>query len=131
MSQENSEVPVNLPPLSESAIQHRTVDERLFVHFPALYRLAAERLNRLSPGSRVRRALLPRFIRRAYAASSRRDWECLLARLDPEIEFRPNGGLWSADLDSVLHGHDGYREAWERTLDAFDDLRLVPEEVID
>ena len=135
MSQENLKVvrgvPINLPPLSESAIQRRTVDERCFVRVPALYRLVVERLNGLSPGSRVRQALLPRVIRRGYAAGSRRDFEFLLQSLDPEIEFRPNGGLSSADLDSVLHGHDGYREAWERTLDAFDDLRLVPEEVLD
>ena len=51
--------------------------------------------------------------------------------LDPELEYRPRGGLYAADLPTVVRGRDGYRAVWETTLDAFDDLRLVPEEVFD
>ena len=135
MSQENVEVKggvrIPLPLLTKSASERRTLDEHLFVRVPALYRLAARGLSRLSPGSRVRRVLLTRTIRRGYAAGSRRDFEFLLEGLDPGLEFRATGGLWAVDLDDVLYGRDGYREAWERTLDAFDDLRLVPEEVLD
>ena len=64
------------------------------------------------------------------------DFEVLLTGLDPGVEFRPADGLWAADLDAVVHGRvvhgrDGYREVWQRTLDSFEDLRLEPEEVLD
>ena len=140
MSQENVEVVrgvrVALPPLSASARERRTVDERLFVRFPALYGVVSEGVTRLSPGSRIRRLMLTRVIQRGYAAGSRRDFEVLLTGLDPGVEFRPADGLWAVDLDAVVHGRvvhgrDGYREVWQRTLDSFEDLRLEPEEVLD
>ena len=135
MSQENVEivrgVRIALPRLGESAIQRRTVEERAFVRFPALYPLVAKWLNRLSPGSRIRRTMLARLVPRAYAAGTRRDFEFLLMGLDPGMEFRPTGGLWAVDLDTVVHGRDEYRAVWETTIEAFEDIRLEPEEVID
>ena len=35
------------------------------------------------------------------------------------------------DLDSVFYGRDGYETVWRAMAEAFDDLRLVPEEVLD
>jgi SnoaL-like protein len=124
-------VRIALSPLSEKASQRRTLDDRLFVRLPALYRLLSDAVLRLPPGSRIRRLLIARSTQRAYAAGNRRDFERLLTALDPELEYRPQGGLYATDLPTVVHGRDGYREVWQTTLDAFEDLRIEPEEVFD
>jgi ketosteroid isomerase-like protein len=135
MSQENVEivrgVRIALSPLSERASQRRTLDDRLFVCFPVLYRLFSGAVLRMPPGSRIRRLMIARASQRAYAAGNRRDFERLLMALDPELEYRPRGGLYAADLPTVVHGRDEYREVWETTLDAFEDLRIESEEIFD
>jgi hypothetical protein len=135
MSQENVEIVrgarIALPPLRERASQHRTLDERLFVRFPAIYRLLADALMRLPPRSRLRRLMLARLVGRAYAAANRQDFELVLTGLDPEFEYRPRAGLIAPDQDAVFYGHDGYRRLWRTWLDAFEDLRYEPEEVLD
>jgi ketosteroid isomerase-like protein len=50
---------------------------------------------------------------------------------DPESEYRPSADLMPPDLDSVFHGHDGYRRLWRYWLDAFGDIRWEPEEILD
>jgi hypothetical protein len=91
MSQENVEVVrgIRLPisRSSEKASQRRTLDERIFVRFPAPYRVFADRLFRLPLGSRLRRLILDRVARRAVAAANRRDFDVLLYGFDPTIEF--------------------------------------------
>jgi ketosteroid isomerase-like protein len=138
MSQENVEIVrgvryrVTLP--SESASQRRILEERLFVRFPALFRLFTDAWMRLPPRSRVRRLLLTRLMQRGFAATNRRDFDLLITGLDPEIESRPPrskmGGLIAPDLDQVAYGREGYREMWRTILDAVD-LRLEPEELLD
>jgi ketosteroid isomerase-like protein len=135
MSPENAEVvsgvryPVSLP--SERAGQRRSLDERLFVRFPALYRLFADAWMRLPLRSRLRRLPLTRLVGRACAAANRRDFDLLVLGLDPSIEYRPRGDQMPLDMDGVFYGHDGYRAVWRGMAEAFDDLRLVPEEVLD
>jgi ketosteroid isomerase-like protein len=136
MSEENVEIvrgtPIVLPPLSERASQRRTLDERLYVRFPALYRRLAVALMRL-PRSRLRRLILARFLRLAYAAPNRRDFDLVLTGLGPETEYeyRPSADLIAPDQDPVFYGHDGYLRMWRTWLDAFDDLRFEPEEFLD
>ena len=76
MSQENVvrgvRYPISLP--SERGAQRRTLDERLFLRLPVLYRLIADRMMRLPPGSRLRRLILVRNARRGLAAVNRRDF---------------------------------------------------------
>jgi ketosteroid isomerase-like protein len=122
---------IALPPLSERASQGRSLDEHLFVRFPALFRLFANAMMRLPRRSRVRRLMVARFVRRGYAAGNRRDFDGLLMGIDPGIEYRPSGNLMPPDLEAVFYGHDGYLKVWRRWLDAFDDVRLEPEEVLD
>jgi ketosteroid isomerase-like protein len=135
MSQKNVEVlrgtRIPLSPLSERAARRRTLDERLFVRFPALYRRVADLSTRLSPQSRLRRLILAYSIQRGYAALNRRDFEVVLMRSDPEVEYRPGGDLIPPDLEQVFYGHDGYRRLWRRWFDAFDDFRWEPREIID
>jgi hypothetical protein len=133
MSEENvvrgGPYPVSLP--SEGASQRRILEERLFVRFPALARLSTDAWMRLPPRSRLRRYLLTRFVSRACAAANRRDWDLVVCGVDPTIEYHPRNDQMPPDLDSVFYGRDGYKTVWRAMAAAFDDLRLVPEEVLD
>ena len=116
---------------SENASQRRTLDERLFAPFPAVYRLLAAGIARLPPRSRLRGAMLTRLVGRATAAANRRDFDVLLLGFDREIEFHPRDVWLAIDMDAVYRGHDGYRQVWQSVLDAFEDMRLEPEELLD
>jgi ketosteroid isomerase-like protein len=121
--------PLSFP--GEKATRRRTLDERLFLRFPALYRLIADRVTRLPPGSRLRRLTLIRISKRVAAAVNRRDFDVLFQALDPGIEYRPARDLIAPDMDAIFHGHDGYREVWRQLTDAFEDYHAEPEEVLD
>jgi len=110
----------------------RTPDERLFVRFPVLYRLAAAAMTRLPVRSRLRRTLMARTFARGMAAANRRDFDVLPVGLDPGLEYRPRSD-WSdvLDLDAVFCGHAGYREVWRQITEGFDDFRLELQEVAD
>ncbi len=87
---------------------------------------------RLPPRSRLRQALIARLIARAYAAANRRDFELVLTYNDPELyEYRPSVSLLPPDMATAYHGHAGYREFWRLWLEAFEDIRWDPEEIID
>jgi len=122
---------IALPPVSERASQRRSLDERLFVRFPALYRLLAAAFFRLPPRSRLRQLMLAHRARQAYAAANRRDFDLVLLGWDPGSEYRPSGDLLPPDLEAVFHGHDGMRKLWRYWLDAFEDIRWDPEEALD
>src|SRR5206468_8318996 len=93
---------------------------------PALFRRVANASARLPPRSRLRRRIVAYSIQRGYAALNRRDFDVVLMRSDPEVEYRPAGHLMPPDLERVFYGHDGYRRLWRRWFDAFDDLRWEP-----
>jgi hypothetical protein len=135
MSVENVEIVpgarVALAPLSERARERRTPDQRLFLRFPAVYRLISGVFMRLPPRSRLRRLLLARSVGLAYAAANRRDFDLVLVGWDPGSEYHPSGDLLPPDLEAVFYGHDGYRQLWRYWLDAFDDIRWDPQEILD
>jgi hypothetical protein len=106
------------------------LDERIVVRFPALARLSAAWWARLPQHSRLRRVLLLRRFRQAYAAANRRDLDLLLTGLDPGIEYHTSE-LWQIDFDASYHGHGDYLEVWRKVLESFEDLRLDPEELLD
>jgi ketosteroid isomerase-like protein len=122
---------IALPPISERASQHRELDERLFVLLPALYAVLAALFLRLPRKSRLRRWMLARRMARTYAAANRRDFDVILTGLDPETEYRPGPDLIAPDQAAVFRGHAGYLEMWRNWLDAFEDLRFDPEEILD
>ena len=121
-----------LTPLTESAgRRHRSLDERLFVRFPALYRLLGDALMRLPPRSRLRRLMLTRRVGQAYAAANRRDFDSVLVGWDPGSEYRPSPDLIAPDQETVFYGRDGYLQLWRYWSDAFEDIRWDPEEILD
>ena len=98
---------------------------------PALRRLS-DAFMRLRPGSRSRRWLVARIIARTYAAGNRRDFELLLTFSDPAVyEYRPSRDLLPPDAERVFNGHEGYLRLWGYWLDAFEDIRWDPEEMLD
>ena len=112
--------------------EQRTPEERLMVRFPALAHALAPLLFRLSPQSRIRRLLFGRAIARAYAAANRRDFALNLVLNDEALyEYRPSRDLLPPDMATVYRGHEGYREFWRLWLDAFEDIRWDPEEILD
>lgn len=119
--------PLSLP--SGKASQRRSIDERLFVRFPGLYRLLSDRVMRLPPGSRLRRFMLLRSATRVPAAVNRRDFEVLLLALNPDIELHPNQVV--PGLDAVIRGHGAYEELWRQFIDSFEDFHADPEELLD
>jgi ketosteroid isomerase-like protein len=137
MSEENVEIVpgVRTPVSVSSKNRRRTLDERILVRFPALARLLLSAWARLPPRSRLRRAFLGRFLRQGYEAGNRRDFDFLLLGLDPEVEWHFDasrvGGFLPPDLLGVHRGHEGYLRAWEAALEAVDDFKVEPEEVID
>ncbi len=121
-----------LPRLSEEEAGRRTPDERLIVRFPSLSRRVNDLgMRRLSPRSSLRRRLIARTITRSYAAANRRDFELLLTWIDPDHEYRPSREIMPPDLGGPTRGHDGYLRMWSYWLDAFEDIRYEPDEVID
>jgi ketosteroid isomerase-like protein len=133
MSEENVvrgvRYPISLP--SGRAARQRTLDERLFLRFQGLFRLFGAVWMRLPPRSRLRRLLVTRLVVRGIAAANRRDFDLLFLGFDPDIEYRPPDDQIAPDQDAVYYGHSGYREMWRKWIDAFDDLRLEPEELLD
>jgi ketosteroid isomerase-like protein len=118
--------------MTEQAADRRSFDERLGVRFPGVSRRIAAALFRLSPGSRLRSAVLARSLARGYAAANRRDFELVLTFNDPrEYEYRPSRAFLPPDMDTVYHGADGYRRFWRLWLDAFENIRWDPEEILD
>jgi ketosteroid isomerase-like protein len=137
MSQENVEVVrgVRTRVTVSTEDRRRTLDERILVRFPALVRLLASVWSRLPPRSRLRRAWTSRFVRQAVEAANRRDFELLLLLIDPEVEYEPFMAVGSdmvfPDLTGVQRGHAGYVHVWKQADDAYADLKLAPEELID
>jgi ketosteroid isomerase-like protein len=114
--------------------QRRTLDERIFIRFPALSRAFALLWWKLPRRSRLRRMILVRRAGQGAAAGNRRDFDVLLAGFDPEIDFRIVSGTVGEivpDLVGHHHGHEGYRDAWRAMLEAFADFSLQPQEVHD
>ena len=136
MSQENVEIVhgTRIEPrsLSERSSRHRTLDERMRVRFPALFRWFGVILMRLPPTFRVRQSIVARLMARAYAGANRRDFELILTYNDPRLyEYRPSADLLPPDMETTYFGHAGYRRFWRLWLEAFDDIRWDPEEILD
>jgi ketosteroid isomerase-like protein len=64
----------------------RTLEERIWLRFPSVYRRLARVLSRLSPRSRLRRVLLRRGVISGWAAVNRRDFELRRIMFAPDVE---------------------------------------------
>ena len=136
MSQENVEkvVGVRTPVAPSVEPTRRTLDERVFIRFPALVPPIAFLYSRLPPSSRLRRAFTARSSRRFAGAFNRRDVDVLLPYLHPEFEFEGAESLiggYFPDLPKVHRGPEEYRHMFETLFDSWEELTLQSEEVVD
>jgi ketosteroid isomerase-like protein len=115
--------------------KRRSWIESIGVRAPALTPAPTALIFRLPPRSRLRRALILWWVRASYQVVNRRDFELALLAQDPDTLIS-----WTAEasdpippdlVGSEFRGHEGFRRIWEIWLEAFDDLRIEPEEVSD
>jgi len=134
MSQDNVEIVRK--PLRVRGRSSRTLDERLLVRFPRLAAAYVPRvarfIDRLSPGSRLRQALVWRAMRGTMEAWNRRDLDVVLLGQHPDCEHRPprefvEAGLW----ESCYRGREGYRRLMAGWSDVGTHAQMEPTELID
>jgi hypothetical protein len=101
--------------------QSRNLYERLMVRFPGAWRALARRFLRLSPRSRLKRAMLRREMVSGWGAAWRRDYELMLVRYARDVELQYDPDFEALGLGGAFHGHDGivrflesWGEPWER-----------------
>jgi ketosteroid isomerase-like protein len=115
----------------------RTLEERLIVAVPWLYRLVVSLALRLPIDFRFRSWIIARQIRSGWGAISRGDIDLMLARYAQDVEFIADERFQALGVESPARGQaaarryiEGIRMAfrtWEFSLHAFIDLgdRLV------
>jgi ketosteroid isomerase-like protein len=110
----------------------RTIDARIFVRFPAVFRTVSRLVFRLPRHSRLRQAILRRSVSRAQGAWMREDFELGLIGYAPDVvltlEARPGTTL---DLEPSYRGRDGVRAFIRTFQDAFGDLSYEPQWLVD
>ena len=129
MSQENVKAVrgVRIPLVPETR-EHRSLDERILVRFPAVARLLGAAWARLPHHSRLRRAMLARSVPRGYAALNRRDFAFVFTSLDPEMVYHPRAD----EPDPSPHvGRDAYERLVYGFVDSFSKLTFEVLELID
>ena len=110
----------------------RTLDERLRVRLPGLYRRLNSFFFHQHPHTWLRRRVGPYMMARAYAAANRRDFELIAAFNDTaNYEYRASPGVLPPDLEAVSSRQSGYLDMWQRWTDAFPDIRYEPSEMVD
>ena len=87
---------------------------------------------RVSPRSRLRRALLRRSVCVGQATYNRRDFEALLPLYRPDVEVHsPKEWVALGDFDPVYRGHEGLLRFYRQWADAWVDNWAEPQELID
>jgi ketosteroid isomerase-like protein len=109
----------------------RSLEERLSVRFPGLFQRVAARIARLRPESRLKRALYVRSVHSGWDAFNRRDFELMLVRYAPDVEFQFTPGQQTLGLDGTFHGHAGVLAGLAELAEIWDRTTAVPAYVID
>lgn len=129
-------VKVHRQPVVVSAESSRSLDEKLYVRFPAaaraLIRIGWNLVRSQSPDSRLRRAVLSRLARRGAEAVNRGDLELFSVFVHPEIESVNTPRVVAlGGLAPRSRGRDAWLAGQQRWLDDWKDLRYQPEDVLD
>jgi ketosteroid isomerase-like protein len=109
----------------------RTLDERFMVRWPNAWAGLSRALNRLPPGSRLRRALLRQSALSGWGAWVRGDLDLCLVRFAPDYHYDPPREWLIAGMPNVYRGHAGLRQ-WAADLhEAWEFLDHTPLELVD
>jgi uncharacterized protein len=111
--------------------QSRNLYEHLMVRFPGAWRALASRLLRLSPRSRLKRAMLCREVISGWNAAWRRDYELMLVRYAPDVEVEYDPDFEALGLGGTFHGHDGIVRFLESWGEPWEGWEVVPAAVLD
>jgi ketosteroid isomerase-like protein len=109
----------------------RTLDERIYVRWPGVYRRLARAADRLPPRSRLRRALVRRATLSSWATWARGDHESQLVRYAPDYRWEPLDEMVEVGVRSFYEGRAGAGEGAAELREAFDRIEAIPHEIID
>jgi ketosteroid isomerase-like protein len=129
MSQENVEVARQSVALA--ADSRRRLEERLILRFPFIQGLIARLWWKLSPRSRLRRAILRRLLRSGFEAANRQDYDVTFALYHPDGETILPEEFVALGFEPVVRGREARRALQERWNAEWGDFRFEAEEVID
>ena len=118
-------------PLTLAADSRRRLDERLVLRFPSIKGLVARVWSSLPPRSRLRQAIVRRFVRQGFEAANRRDYEATFAFYDRDIEFTPPTGLVGLGAQATYRGVEArirFEQNWRAE---WGDFRYEPDEFTD
>jgi ketosteroid isomerase-like protein len=103
------------------------------VRLPRLFRAVGRLTLRLPATSRFRQALISRSISQALDAVNRRDFDAVLPKYNPAVEFHiPPTFLGLGDMEPVYRGREGFMQFYRDWLPAWgDSFRFEPREMID
>jgi ketosteroid isomerase-like protein len=101
-----------------TADTRRPIAEQILLRMPFLVDFALARVARLSPGSPLRRRLVPWGLRRGFDAASRSDFDVPLLGYEPDVEIFTSGAA-GLGLAESYSGHQGWRDFFE---DFFEDF---------
>jgi len=128
---EPASMPVDFPAGTRPS---RKLDERIWARFPGVARITTAAVLALPRRSALRRRLVVYWVVRSWEIFNRRDVEIALAAQDPDVRIhyaRDPEDRMPPDFAGEFHGHDGFRRGWAAWFEAFEDLRVEPEEVTD
>ena len=101
------------------------------VRFPGAWRALARRVLRLSPRSRLKRAMLGREMTSGWDAAWRRDFELMLVRYAADVEVQYDPDFEAIGLGGTFHGHDGIVRFLESWGEPWEGWELEPVAVLD
>lgn len=120
-------------PLRVRETKSRPLEQRLTLRFPGLTRPARRLVTSLPPSSRIRQAMVWRFVRQGIEAYNRKDLDAVATAFHPQLEYYPYREFVEAALaEPCYHGPDGYKAYIEATYEVWaSDVLLYPTELID
>ena len=101
------------------------------MRLPALYRRLVALGQGLDPHSRLRRAGLRWGLVSGWAAFNRRDFELMLVRYAPDVEFEFDPGEQTLGLGGTYRGHEGMLEGLGVLIEDWGQYELEPACVVD
>ena len=119
-------------PLSARQGASRALEERVALRFPRLVRALGRFVVRRPTSSRIRQTVVWRAAGQGLGAANRRDFEAVLPRYHPDVEFRTDPGMLGLDIEDIYRGHEGYLRVYRDWLPAWGEgFQWEPYELID